>query len=66
MKLFDLVVLTENLPEQGLERGRLGTIVEVFDEPTRAYEVEFVDDDGCTIALVALRPGQLELAERPL
>lgn len=65
MKLFDLAALTETLPEHGLERGDVGTIVEVFDEPRRAYEVEFVDDDGYTIALVALRPDQLELVEHP-
>lgn len=66
MKPLDLVALTVDLPEHGLGRGNIGTIVEVFDEPRRAYEVEFVDEDGYTIALVALGPGQIELVEHPL
>jgi len=41
LKLLDLVVLKEDLPDRGLRRGNIGTIVEIFDD--QAYEVEFVE-----------------------
>ncbi|MEV4758008.1 DUF4926 domain-containing protein [Micromonospora sp. NPDC049559] len=59
MNLFDMVALTVGLPDEGLPAGSVGTIVHVFDQPRRAYEVEFVDEDGETIATAAVRPEQL-------
>lgn len=62
MKLLDAVRLRIDLPKHGLHRGALGAIVAVFDEPYPAYEVEFANDDGETIAQCALKPDQIELA----
>ncbi len=62
-KLLDVVVLTEDLPERNVRKGEGGTIVECYTEPTPAYEVEFVNPDGTTKALVALTVRQLRLAE---
>ena len=31
-QLFDVVVLTENLPQEKLRRGNMGVIVEILDE----------------------------------
>ncbi|WP_460497367.1 DUF4926 domain-containing protein [Glycomyces tarimensis] len=45
MRRYDVVELTEDLPEAGLRAGLIGTIVDVYDEP-QAYEVEFVDPTG--------------------
>jgi ATP-dependent exoDNAse (exonuclease V) alpha subunit len=59
MKLFDLVVLTENLPTQGLVQGMRGVIVMIHEKPTLAYEVEFTDGEGRTLTQVALLPSQL-------
>ncbi|RLB46613.1 MAG: DUF4926 domain-containing protein [Deltaproteobacteria bacterium] len=50
--LLDTVVLTHDLPEQGLRRGDLGAIVEVY-EP-EGIEVEFVAASGRAQALVSL------------
>lgn len=58
MKLFDVVTLTEDLPAEGLRSGMTGTIVYEHHDPP-AYEVEFTDEDGKTIAMLALRPDQL-------
>lgn len=55
-QLLDVVALLADLPQHGLARGQVGTIVEVFDE---AYEVEFCDNDGKTHAELALEPEQL-------
>lgn len=49
MKLFDVVRLTSDLPEDGLRAGAEGTIVEVYEQPEAAYEVEFTD--GTTVAV---------------
>ncbi len=41
MKELTSVKLTEDLPESGLAKGMIGTILEVFLKPELAYEVEF-------------------------
>ncbi len=61
MKLFDVVELTVDLPEEGLAAGDTGTIVEVHPA---AFEVEFVERDGRTRALVALPADQVRPAPR--
>ncbi|HEY9871347.1 MAG TPA: DUF4926 domain-containing protein [Candidatus Obscuribacterales bacterium] len=56
-KLLDVVALTVDLPERGLWRGHVGTIVEELGPDV--FEVEFCDDDGRTYASLALREDQL-------
>lgn len=64
-ELLDVVALTGDLPDRGLIRGQVGTIVEVLDGD--AYEVEFSDDEGRTYAALALRPAQfMILHHRPI
>lgn len=57
IKELDTVVLTESLPEHGLERGDLGTVVLLH--PAGGYEVEFMTLDGETLAVVSLFPHQV-------
>ncbi|WP_067496582.1 DUF4926 domain-containing protein [Actinoplanes sp. TFC3] len=57
---LDAVQLTAPVPGDGLEAGAVGTVVHVFHTPYLAYEVEFVDDQGATIAMTTLRPEQIE------
>lgn len=57
---LDVVVLGEDLPDEGLVKGTVGTIVMVFDTPTLGYLVEFCDKEGRTIAMPALLPTQLK------
>lgn len=56
-KLLDVVALTENLPERGLVRGHVGTVVGVYEPGV--FEIEFCDHQGRTYALAALRAEQL-------
>ena len=63
-QLFDLVRLVVDLPAEGLTAGKVGTVVEVFEHPATAYEVEFADDDGRTVAELALLPTQIERVGR--
>jgi hypothetical protein len=57
LKLHECIELTKDLPEKNLSKGARGTIVFVFSKPRLAYEVEFVANDGSTIAELALEPG---------
>ena len=51
------VVLTVDLPEHGLVRGDIGTIVLPHGEA--GYQVEFVALDGETIAIASLSTSQV-------
>ncbi len=52
------VVLTTDLPEHGLKRGDIGTIVLVH-KGGAGYEVEFMTLEGETIAVVSLAASQV-------
>jgi hypothetical protein len=70
MKLLDVVALLQDLPELGLIRGQVGTIVELYEPDV--FEVEFIDSTGRTYALETLsasllmilhhQPGELAIA----
>ncbi|MEA5626427.1 DUF4926 domain-containing protein [Nostoc sp. UHCC 0251] len=57
MKLLDVVALTEDLPEVGLHRGQVGTIVEEYEPGV--FEVEFSDLRGKAYAIETLNASQL-------
>jgi len=50
--LLDVVALTDDLPQEGLARGQVGTVVEIL--APGIFEVEFADDLGRTYAELAL------------
>jgi hypothetical protein len=65
IRLLDVVALTKDLPERGLSRGQVGTVVELL--APGVFEVEFSDDNGCTYASLALQANELlVLHYRPL
>jgi uncharacterized protein DUF4926 len=51
-----VVELAVDLPEDGLQAGAVGTIV---DEYPGAFEVEFNDDEGGLLALTSVKAEQL-------
>lgn len=57
VEMHSVVALLEDLPEEGLVRGQVGTVVECW--VPGVYEVEFADDHGRTYAMVALKAEQL-------
>ncbi|QLR79334.1 DUF4926 domain-containing protein [Citrobacter freundii] len=61
MKLLplDVVFLNVDLPGFGLTKGQVGAVIDVYHSPSLAYEVEFCDEEGKTIASLALSPEQL-------
>lgn len=58
IKLLDVVALTVDLPDYNLERGQVGTVVEILVDG-KAFEVEFSDRDGRTFESLGLRPEQI-------
>jgi hypothetical protein len=52
------VILTSDLPEHGLTKGDIGTVVLIHKEG-EGYEVEFTTLDGETVAIVTLLAGQI-------
>ena len=57
IEMYDVVALTEELPEHDLARGQVGTVVEML--APGVFEVEFCDGEGITYAMLALTSQQL-------
>jgi hypothetical protein len=65
-KEYDVVRLINPLPDYDLPAGSKGTVVMEFAKTSggavqRQYEVEFVDDDGVTLALATVLQDDLEV-----
>ncbi len=58
IKEHDCVVLTEDLPQEGLMAGDVGTVVHIH-QGGAGYEVEFMTLAGHTLAVATLLPAQL-------
>ena len=52
IELFSVIALLEDLPELGLVRGQVGTVVE--DLAPGVFEVEFSENDGQAYAMAPL------------
>ena len=57
LKVLDVVAILEDVSHQGLLRGEVGTVVELWKDGV--FEVEFSDNSGKAYAFAALRPDQL-------
>ncbi len=57
IELLAVVALLEDVPQKGLIRGQVGTVVEQL--APGVYEVEFSNDSGRAYASLALRNDQL-------
>jgi hypothetical protein len=54
IKLLDIVALTRDIPERGLRRGQVGTVVDRLIKG--AFEVEFADLQGRSYAFAPIKP----------
>ena len=57
IEMLSVVALLGDVPEDGLVRGQVGTVVELL--APGVFEVEFCDDRGRTYASLALKTDQL-------
>lgn len=69
-ELYSEVILTADLPEDGLKAGDVGTVVDRHVVPgvEDGYSVEFLDMTGRTVAVATVRAGLLRApthADRP-
>ena len=62
LELLAEVALLRDLPELGLVRGQVGTVVETLAPD--AVEVEFCDDQGHTYATTSLKSEDLVRLQR--
>ena len=60
---LDTVVLRRDLPEHGLRRGDMGTVVLVHSGG-RGFEVEFMTLDGKTVCVISLSASQVRSIAR--
>ena len=58
IKEHDCIVLTQDIPDGGLQAGDVGTVVHVHRDAA-AYEVEFITLTGETVAVTTVLPFQL-------
>lgn len=57
VQILDVVALVEDLPQYGLRRDRVGTVVDVL--ATDVFEVDFSDNRGHTYIILNLHAQQL-------
>lgn len=56
-QLLDVVRAAIDVPDQAIRAGDLGTVVEVHGQD--AYEIEFCNDRGETLAMFAMSAAEL-------
>lgn len=61
LSVGDIIKITKEYPQKDVFKGDTGTIIMSFEEPTEGYEVEFLDTEGYTKALLTLKPSEFEL-----
>ena len=59
IKVLDVVALMKGVPEKGLKKGQVGTVVEEW--APGVFEVEFSNKQGQTIAFLAAEEKDLLL-----
>lgn len=62
-RLLQVVELLHSFPDDHLKPGARGTIVHEHTVPSEAYEVEFCDKDGKTIAMITVGPNDIALVD---
>jgi len=58
IKEHDCVVLTQDIPEEGLQARDVGTVVHIHAKGA-AYEVEFMTLTGRTVAVATIKASQV-------
>jgi hypothetical protein len=59
---YDVVRLKKSIPSKKLTAQNKGTILIVYEKPglPKAYEIEFLDEEGQTVAIVTLTDDEVE------
>lgn len=62
IKELSVIALMENIPSHKLEAGDVGTVVFIHKDE-KFFEVEFLTNDGKTIAVLTLKDSQIRETE---
>jgi len=62
-KLFDVIELLQDIPEEDLKKGDIGAIIVIYDKPREAYEVEFLNSDGTEKGTAVVHEEQFKITE---
>ena len=62
IKELDVITLTHDIQEHGLKKGTQGAIVHCYNDQ-QPYEVEFVNDEGETLAILTLGKADIQLEQ---
>ena len=57
-QLLETVVATVDIPDEGIQAGDVGTIIDIYTQLAPAFEVEFSFANGSPRSRVTLAPGQ--------
>ncbi len=63
MKEHERIILTDDIPSEGLTAGDVGTIIHVHSGG-KAFEVEFISLAGQTAAIATVKASQVRSARR--
>jgi len=63
MKEHERIILTDDIPSEGLTAGDVGTIIHVHSGG-KAFEVEFISLAGQTAAIATVEASQVRSARR--
>ncbi|GKX58674.1 DUF4926 domain-containing protein [Leminorella grimontii] len=59
---YDVVKAKKDLSE-AVQKGCIGAVVMVYQNPTLGYEVEFINDFGDTLDVITVDPDDIEKHE---
>ena len=57
--MFETVKSVVDVPELGLKAGAIGAIIDVYSDPSPAYEIEFFDSDDQVVGNISMKPSQV-------
>lgn len=63
IRKLDVVTVSKNSARYENLKSEAGTVIEVYEFPEQAFEVEFCDQHGRMIFLGSFMPEELELLE---
>lgn len=63
LSLFDVVRIPLGLPADGVRPGARAVILDIYETPSPAYEVEVLDEDGNTVFTGAVDPSCVVLEQ---
>lgn len=56
IEMFQSVIALVDVPDLGIQAGARGAVVDIYEKPYPAFEVEFFDQDWESVGTVSMRP----------